>query len=101
MKPAENGKGHNRTPRGRLYFAGLGRVFSEGQVRALPGGPASPPRRISYRHALMLIRNFWVAACLATPGVLPRRLDALLSVALASRISGAVQVVAPLVDLMI
>jgi hypothetical protein len=36
-----------------------------------------PPRRISYRHALMLIRNFWVTAWLASPGVLPRRLDAL------------------------
>lgn len=35
------------------------------------------PRRISYRHALMLIRNFWVTAWLASPGVLPRRLDAL------------------------
>jgi hypothetical protein len=36
-----------------------------------------PPRRISYRHALMLIRNFWVTAWLASPGVLPRRLDML------------------------
>ncbi len=35
------------------------------------------PLRISYRHALMLIRNFWVSAWLAAPGVLPRRLDAL------------------------
>ncbi len=36
-----------------------------------------PPQRISYRHALMLIRNFWVTAWLASPGVLSRRLDAL------------------------
>jgi hypothetical protein len=37
-----------------------------------------PPRRISFRHALMLIRNFWVVtAWLCSPGVLPRRLDAL------------------------
>jgi hypothetical protein len=36
-----------------------------------------PPRRISYRHALMLIRNFWLTAWLAPPGVLPRRLEAL------------------------
>ena len=36
-----------------------------------------PPRRISFRHALMLIRNFWVTAWLASPGALPRRLDAL------------------------
>lgn len=35
------------------------------------------PRRISYRHALMLIRNFWVTAWLASPGNLPRRLEAL------------------------
>ena len=35
------------------------------------------PRRMSYRHALMLIRNFWVTAWLASPGVLPRRLDTL------------------------
>jgi len=36
-----------------------------------------PPQRISYRHTLMLIRNFWLTAWLAPPGVLPRRLDAL------------------------
>jgi len=36
-----------------------------------------PPRRISYRHTLMLIRNFWLTAWLAPPGVLPRRLEAL------------------------
>lgn len=35
------------------------------------------PRRISYRHALMLIRNFWITAWLASPGVLPRRLETL------------------------
>ena len=35
------------------------------------------PQRISYRHTLMLIRNFWLAAWLAPPGVLPRRLEAL------------------------
>jgi len=36
-----------------------------------------PPRRISYRHALMLVRNFLVSAWLASPGVLPARLEAL------------------------
>ena len=36
-----------------------------------------PPRRISYRHALMLIRNFWITAWVASPGVLPRRLETL------------------------
>jgi hypothetical protein len=35
------------------------------------------PQRISYRHALMLIRNFWLTAWLAPPGALPRRLEAL------------------------
>ena len=38
---------------------------------------AVAPPRISYRHTLMLIRNFWLAAWLAPPGVLPRRLEAL------------------------
>jgi hypothetical protein len=36
-----------------------------------------PPTRISYRNALLLIRNFWIAAWLAPPGVLPKRLEAL------------------------
>jgi len=35
------------------------------------------PTRISYRHALMLVRNFLVSAWLARPGVLPTRLDTL------------------------
>ena len=35
------------------------------------------PTRISYRHALQLIRVFWLTAWLTSPGVLPRRLDAL------------------------
>jgi len=34
-------------------------------------------RRISYRHALMLIRTFLLSAWLASPGVLPRRLERL------------------------
>ena len=29
---------------------------------------AVAPQRISYRHTLMLIRNFWLAAWLAPPG---------------------------------
>jgi hypothetical protein len=36
-----------------------------------------PPRRISYRHALLLVRNFLVSAWLASPGVLPARLETL------------------------
>jgi hypothetical protein len=38
---------------------------------------AVAPQRLSYRHTLMLIRNFWLAAWLAPPGALPRRLEAL------------------------
>jgi hypothetical protein len=33
------------------------------------------PARISYRHALNFIRLFWLSAHLASPGVLPRRLE--------------------------
>ena len=35
------------------------------------------PTDISYRHAVNFIRIFWLSAHLASPGVLPRRLDAL------------------------
>jgi hypothetical protein len=38
---------------------------------------AVSPCRISYRHALMLVRNFWVTAWIASPAVLPKRLEAL------------------------
>lgn len=36
-----------------------------------------PPSRISFRHSLMLIRNFLVSAWIASPGVLPKRLETL------------------------
>ena len=36
-----------------------------------------PPARISFRHSLMLVRNFLVSAWFASPGVLPKRLEAL------------------------
>ena len=36
-----------------------------------------PPVRISFRHALQFIRLFWLTAWATSPGVLPRRLDAL------------------------
>ena len=36
-----------------------------------------PPPRISYRHALQLVRLCWLTGWLASPGVLPRRLDRL------------------------
>ena len=35
------------------------------------------PRQLSYRHSLMLIRNFWIGAWLGSPGVLHKRLDGL------------------------
>jgi Insertion element 4 transposase N-terminal len=35
------------------------------------------PRPISYRHILMLIRNFSITTWVASPGVLPQRLEAL------------------------
>lgn len=36
-----------------------------------------PPSRLSFRHSLILIRNFLVSAWLASPGVLPKRLETL------------------------
>ena len=36
-----------------------------------------PPSRISYRHAIMLVRSFLLSAWLASPGVLPKRLEQL------------------------
>jgi hypothetical protein len=45
--------------------------------RAAPRA-AVPPLRLSYRHALLALRGFWHTAWLSPPGVLPRRLDALL-----------------------
>jgi Insertion element 4 transposase N-terminal/Transposase DDE domain len=34
-----------------------------------------PASRISYRHSVMLVRNFLLSAWLASPGVLPKRLE--------------------------
>jgi len=36
-----------------------------------------PPARISFRHALLLVRNFWLTAWIVRPGNLPARLDTL------------------------
>jgi len=36
-----------------------------------------PPLRLSYRHAVLALRDFWHGARFAAPGVLPRRIDAL------------------------
>jgi hypothetical protein len=39
---------------------------------------AVAPTRISFRHALLVLRSFWqLTAWLTAPGNLPRRLDAL------------------------
>jgi len=38
---------------------------------------AVAPTRTSYRHALQFIRVFWLTAWTTSPGVLPRRLEAL------------------------
>ncbi len=35
------------------------------------------PTRISYRHALQFIRVFWLTAWMTSPGVIPRRIEAL------------------------
>lgn len=37
------------------------------------------PTRISYRHALHFIRAFWISAWMASPGVLPKRLESLIN----------------------
>lgn len=47
------------------------------EMARVAGRAEVPPQRISYRHTLMLIRNFWLAAWLAQPGVVPRLLEAL------------------------
>jgi Transposase DDE domain/Insertion element 4 transposase N-terminal len=46
------------------------------EMERVAEGAGVSPRRISYRHTLMLIRNFWITAWVASPGVLPQRLDA-------------------------
>jgi len=38
---------------------------------------AVAPPGVSYRHALQFIRLFWLTAWTMSPGVVPRRLDAL------------------------
>src|SRR5437867_2746446 len=45
--------------------------------RAAPRAGA-PPIRLSFRYALLAVRAFWHAAWDTSPGILPRRLDALL-----------------------
>lgn len=47
------------------------------EMKRVAAGASVAPTRISYRHALMLVGNFWVTAWLASPGALPRRRQAL------------------------
>ena len=63
--------------RQELWGLAIGYNLIRMEMQRVAEGVGVAPRRISYRHALMLIRNFWVTAWLASPGVLPRRLDAL------------------------
>lgn len=51
----------------------LVRLHMEQVARAIRVAPS----RISYRHTLLLLRNFWLSAWLVSPGNLPRRLAAL------------------------
>jgi hypothetical protein len=46
-------------------------------LRAAPRA-ALPPLRLSYWHAVLLLRGFWESAWYAAPGNLPRRIDTLL-----------------------
>lgn len=64
--------------RQELWGLAIGYNLVRLQMERVAREAGVPPRRISFRHALMLIRNFWVVtAWLCSPGVLPRRLDAL------------------------
>ena len=70
----------SRKPNGVLQeIAGIALAYNlvrveMARVAAALGLPAS---RISFRHALMLIRNFCLGAWAASPGVLPRRIGGL------------------------
>jgi hypothetical protein len=63
--------------RQELWGLAIGYNLVRLEMERVAEGAGVSPRRISYRHTLMLIRNFWITAWLASPGVLPQRLDAL------------------------
>lgn len=63
--------------RQELWGLAIGYNLVRLEMERVADRAAVSPRRISYRHALMLIRNFWVTAWIASPGVLPKRLEAL------------------------
>jgi len=45
------------------------------EMEQTAGRVGVPPRRISYRGALLLVRGFWATAWITSPGTLPRRLE--------------------------
>jgi hypothetical protein len=63
--------------RQELWGLAIGYNLVRLEMERVAAGAGVLPTRISYRHALMLVRNFWITAWLASPGVLPRRLQAL------------------------
>jgi hypothetical protein len=64
--------------RQELWGLAIGYNLVRLEMERTAGRAGVPPRRISFRHTLMLIRNFWITAWLMSPGVLPKRLDGLL-----------------------
>jgi hypothetical protein len=70
----------SKTPEGVLQeIAGIGIAYNLVRVEMarLARELDLPPRSISFRHALMLIRNFCLAAWATSPGAVPRRLGSL------------------------
>lgn len=70
----------SRTPKGVLQeVAGIGIAYNLVRVEMARVAKELkvPPTKISFRHALMLIRNFCLGAWGAAPGALPRRLGSL------------------------
>lgn len=70
----------SKTPQGVLQeVAGIGIAYNLVRVEMarVAAKQKVSPTRISFRHALMLIRNFSLAAWTTAPGALPRRLGGL------------------------
>lgn len=61
-----------------LWGLGIAYNLVRQEMRRVANSLGLPPRRISFRHSLMLIRNFLLTtAWFASPGVLPKRLETL------------------------
>jgi hypothetical protein len=70
----------SKTPTGvRQEVAGIGIAYNLVRVEMarVAAKLKLPPTRISFRHALLLIRNFCLTAWASAPGALPRRLGGL------------------------